>query len=141
MDADLKRRLRKLKHFEIRLRKQNNMQSDTALVWDKFFDLNKIPKNKALYTLEKLAEMSREEYKATVDAFFARIYYELYIYKGFINDNIYDPELLAQLGLPPLADEAAVKKRFRELAKKYHPDSGGDPEKFIELMKVYRELY
>jgi len=33
-----------------------------------------------------------------------------------------------------------VKKRFRELAKIYHPDVGGDAVKFIELMTLYRRL-
>lgn len=38
------------------------------------------------------------------------------------------------------ADINAVKKKFRELAKEYHPDVGGDSEKFIDLMENYRKL-
>ncbi|OQR88134.1 hypothetical protein ACHHYP_07522 [Achlya hypogyna] len=37
------------------------------------------------------------------------------------------------LGLPPLADEEAIKKAFRKMSLKHHPDKGGDPEKFHEL--------
>jgi DnaJ-class molecular chaperone len=47
---------------------------------------------------------------------------------------------LAQLGLPYDADKNTIKKRFRELAKKYHPDTGGDSMKFIQLMESYRKL-
>jgi DnaJ-class molecular chaperone len=35
---------------------------------------------------------------------------------------------------------AEIKKRFRELAKQYHPDLGGESERFIDLMDVYEEL-
>jgi curved DNA-binding protein CbpA len=33
-----------------------------------------------------------------------------------------------------------IKRRFRELALKYHPDRGGDSEKFIEILDVYKKL-
>lgn len=42
--------------------------------------------------------------------------------------------------LPYDADAMAVKKRFRELIKKYHPDEGGGVEKFLELMNEYKEF-
>ena len=135
---NLKRRVRKLKHFEKTIRTQNSMRNDSPLVWDKFFDLRN--NSKALYTLPKLTGMSREEYKNVVDDFFARVFYEVYVFKGIINETVYDPALLAQLALPPVADEATVRKRFRELAKKYHPDAGGGHEEFIEIMKIYGKL-
>ena len=137
---NLKRRVRKLKHFEKTIRSQNSIGNDIPLVWDKFFDLRNNPNDKALYTLSKLANMSQEDYKVVVDAFFARVYYEIYAYKGITNEIIYDVELLAQLDLPPVADEIAVRKRFREMAKVYHPDAGGDAAKFIKLMQAYRKL-
>jgi hypothetical protein len=140
--AELKRKVRKLKQFENAVRVQNGMGDGTLLVWDRFFDLRdgSNPKSTALHTLSKLAAMGKDEYKAVVDEFFARVYYEVYIHTGIIDAPIYDPSLLEQLGLPPIVDEAAVKKRFRDLAKEYHPDTGGDAEKFIKLMAVYREL-
>ena len=137
---DLKRRVRKLKQFEKTVRMQNNIEDDVPLVWDKFFDLRDNPSGKALHSLTGLLGISREEYKAIVDDFFARVYYEIYAYKGFSEDVIYDADLLAKLDLPPVADLAAVKKRFRELAKLHHPDTGGDAAKFIELMQSYRKL-
>ena len=48
--------------------------------------------------------------------------------------------MLAQMGLRYDADNNAVKKKFRELAKKYHPDMGGESTKFIEMMEQYRKL-
>ena len=137
---NVKRRVRKLKQLEKIIRVQNGMGNDNPLVWDKFFDLRNDTAGTALYTLPKLAGMSREEYKNVVDEFFARVYYEVYVLRGIINATVYDPALLALLGLPPVADEVAVKKRFRELAKEYHPDAGGEHGKFVELMRVYRDL-
>ena len=149
---NLKRKIRKLKKFEQIIRAQNDMSADIPLVWSKFFDLrsggggtiNKInsddSSNNALYSLPKLASMSREEYKRVIEDFFARVYYEIYAFNGITKEIVYDPAILAKLGLSSIADEVAVKKRFRELAKKYHPDAGGDHEKFIELMEIYEEL-
>src|SRR5205807_9038903 len=54
--------------------------------------------------------------------------------------DLYDPALLSLLGLPAYASAQELKSRFRELAKRYHPDCGGDSEKFIELMDVYEKL-
>jgi hypothetical protein len=44
------------------------------------------------------------------------------------------------LGLPDLASIEEVKKAFRELAKKHHPDRGGDPEKFKKILEAYKVL-
>jgi len=138
--AELKRKIRELKQFEITIRAQNNIDESTSLVWDKFFDLRETGTSTAIYSLSELTVKNKNDYKAVVDEFFAHVYYEVYIYNGFIDAPIYDPSLLEQLGLPPIADQQAVKKKFRDLAKEYHPDKGGDPEKFINLMNIYKEL-
>jgi len=146
--AELKRKIRKLKQFENTVRVKNNMTDGVALVWDKFFSLREAGNvggadsagSTAMYSLSQIMQMNKDEYKAVVDEFFARVYYEVYIHNGLIDAPIYDPGLLDRIGLSPVANEEAVKKRFRELAMKYHPDKGGDPAKFIELMSVYKEL-
>jgi len=140
--AEIKRKVRKLKRFENIVRAQNGMGADIPFVWDRFFNLRDgcNPESAALHTLSELVAMSRDEYRAVTDKLVARIYYEVYIHNGIIDAIIYDPSLLEKLGLPPIADEAAVKKRFRELAKQHHPDTGGDAAEFIKVMKVYKEL-
>ena len=48
------------------------------------------------------------------------------------------------LGVPKNADDAALKKAYRQLAKKYHPDTNpGDQEaeaKFKEASEAYAVL-
>ena len=34
----------------------------------------------------------------------------------------------------------AIKKQYKKLALKYHPDRGGDPEKFKQLSEAYQTL-
>ena len=137
---DVKRRVRKLKKLEKKIRWSGEAAPGAALVWDGFFCLSAIPAGNARYTLAMLSAMSREDYKSIVDEFFAHVYYELYLENGIAGASIYDPSVLALLGLPPDADERDVKCRFRELAKKHHPDKGGDAASFIELMNAYERL-
>jgi DnaJ-class molecular chaperone len=47
---------------------------------------------------------------------------------------------LEVLNLPRLISKADVKKQFRFLAKKYHPDKGGDAKKMEELNDAYAIL-
>ncbi|UTW60731.1 DnaJ domain-containing protein [bacterium SCSIO 12741] len=47
------------------------------------------------------------------------------------------------LGLPPSASDGEIKKRYRELAMRYHPDVNQDPgakEEFIRIHKAYEAL-
>lgn len=47
---------------------------------------------------------------------------------------------LQVLGLAPDADQKKVKARYRELVKKYHPDTNPDP-KAVERFKTIAEAY
>lgn len=49
------------------------------------------------------------------------------------------PGCFAVLGLPPDAGLEQVKKRYRELAKKHHPDHRGDEGQFVRVQKAYEE--
>jgi len=44
------------------------------------------------------------------------------------------------LGINKAASEEEVKKAFRKLAHKYHPDKGGDEKKFKEINEAYQVL-
>lgn len=145
---ELKRKLRKLKQLEIKIRYGDNgayqasvkNNSNNNLVWNDFFDLNEVQKENAKYPISRVASMSKDEYKELVNEFLTLVYLRLFKEKGILYLNNYDPELLNQLGLPYDADSIAVKKRFREMVKKYHPDAGGDSEQFLELMKKFERL-
>lgn len=44
------------------------------------------------------------------------------------------------LGVKQDATQAEIKRAFRKLAQKYHPDAGGDEEKFKEVSEAYDTL-
>ena len=92
------------------------------------------------YPLPRLVAMSEAEYKSVIEEFFYRIYFQSYKEDGLSISDVYEPELLELLDLPPYAGLQDVKKRFRELAMKHHPDHGGNADKFIELMGLYEQI-
>ncbi len=49
--------------------------------------------------------------------------------------NFYDV-----LGVQKNASDQEIKKAFRKLAQKYHPDAGGDEAKFKEISEAYETL-
>ncbi|HEX4207467.1 MAG TPA: J domain-containing protein [Ktedonobacteraceae bacterium] len=49
-------------------------------------------------------------------------------------------QALAALGLPPHATPQQIKKRYRALAKRHHPDRGGDPQQMQRIIAAYEVL-
>lgn len=49
-------------------------------------------------------------------------------------------QALAVLGLPSNATPQQIKQRYRALAKRYHPDMGGDPQQMQRLAAAYEFL-
>ncbi len=140
-NRDLKHKLRELKRTEIAIRTQNFIPAEEInLVWNKFFSTKSQCNSKVRYPLDILVVFGHNARKEVFKEFFYHMYYEIFEFIGYNLDNIYDPDLLSLLGLHSNASQADIKKRFRELAKKYHPDCGGDKDKMIELLELYDKL-
>ena len=43
------------------------------------------------------------------------------------------------LGLDPRSGAEAISERYRELARRHHPDRGGDPRAMVEINVAYQE--
>src|SRR5690348_4483106 len=53
---------------------------------------------------------------------------------------VVDTKLYDILGVSEDADTATLKKAYRDLARRFHPDKGGNPEKFKEVDAAYKIL-
>ncbi len=138
--VDIKRKLRELKRLEQKIRYGNAPPPKAPLVWDTFFALQETGAEKAKYTLDSLAGMDRETFKRVVGEYWSFVYAAFFQENGWQPGIRYDTKVLLQWGLPANADEAAVKRKFRELAKLYHPDTGGEADQFIAFMEAYKKL-
>lgn len=49
-------------------------------------------------------------------------------------------QALAVLGLPANATPEQIKHRYRQLAKRYHPDRGGDQREMQRIISAYEFL-
>ncbi len=134
-NVEVKRKLRELKRLELKIR-----YGKLPLFWNAFFDLQETSIRKAKYTLRDLVSMSHDEFKQVIGEYWSFVYNKLFNEYDLQAGINYDTGILLKWGLPYDADAAAVKKRFRELAKLYHPDTGGDADQFIALMVDYKKL-
>ena len=134
----IKNKIRKLKKLEVEIRFGKDNYDNQPLFWNEFFDLNE--ERKVKYPLAYLLLIDNDEYRKIANEFLVFVYSDLFEHLDVHGGCCFDKAMLIKLSLPYDADIAAVKKRFRELAKQYHPDKGGDSQKFIELMEIYREL-
>ena len=137
----LKRKLRQLKQLEITFRfGQYPTSNHQQLVWDVFFSTSTYDSVSVKYPLSRLIAMEHDELRSVIDEYLVRVYSQTAQDQGIVKADVYDPELLAQLGLPPYAGMAEIIQRFRTLAKQYHPDVGGESARFIELLAAYERL-
>lgn len=49
-------------------------------------------------------------------------------------------QALTVLGLPPHATPQQIKRRYRALAKRHHPDKGGDQRQMQRIIAAYEFL-
>lgn len=141
MEIDaLKRTLRNLKKLEYTIRFNNQIpDKNVYVVWDTFFSTKDSRKKVVKYPLHKLMALRRHELKDIISDYFLEVYMQFFK-ENDPNNDFFDSTLLSKLGLPADSEYKDIKRRFRELAKKYHPDHGGDSAEFIKLMEIYREL-
>ena len=140
-EADLKRKLRKLKKLERRLRCRFLQRHPQApLVWNSFFSTTRAARP-VKYAFATLLWAERGERKRIFEEYLFAVFV-CHLQEeglGFSLQAMHNPEILSFFGLPPYATFADIKRRFRELAHQYHPDKGGDPEKMIELLVMYEK--
>lgn len=138
---ELKKKLRSLKKLELIIRfGSRTLTGREKFIWDRFFSAKESDNTSVKYSMKQLLKMDREEIKEVFDEFFYHVYFQYYTENGITPQDIYDPNLLSMLGLSQRATLEDIKKKFRELALRYHPDRGGDSEKFIEILDIYKRL-
>ena len=142
MDVDkLKHKLRELKKAEGKIRLEHI--SDTTsqkYVWDEYFSTKSINDLNVKYPIWKLINFDKQALKEAFEEYFYSVYFRKYKDIGLDFDEIQDPGVLNYFGLAPGASVDDIKKKFRELAKRYHPDCGGSSEKMIEVLDAYHRL-
>lgn len=79
--------------------------------------------------LANLEGMAKEDVEQLIDRFWVE-------YQSYLRQ----PECYAVLGLEPTASQPEIKRRYRELALRHHPDQGGDPELFRRVQEAARLL-
>lgn len=135
---ELKRKLRELKEFEKRIRftSSSNIQNED-FIWHHFFSCKIPPEKNIRFPINYLLRIDHKTRREIFEEFFLQVYLTQFRQS---NSFAFDSQLLAELGLLPSAGMEEIKKRFRELSKKYHPDLGGDNHKMAKLIDTYNKL-
>lgn len=125
----LKKKLRELKKQEKRIR-----HTEHCVMWDRYFS------DQGQYPLKALLTMTDERRKSIFEDYFMSIYLLYYRENGQPITQLCDPALLSIFGLSSFATFEDVKKRFRELAHRHHPDKGGNIDTFRMYLDVYEQI-
>ncbi|WIV12691.1 J domain-containing protein [Proteiniborus sp. MB09-C3] len=137
----LKRKLRELKKAEKRIRFNYESSSTTKkYVWADYFSTKAFNELTVKYPLWKLIKLSKQELEEVFEEYFYSVYFQQCKENGLNFDDVYDVDILSVFGLSPGVTIDDIKKKFRELAKKYHPDHGGDSDKMVEIINAYHKL-
>ena len=136
---ELKKKVRQLKKQEIAKRSVYGLVPK-HLIWHTYFSDKALVDLSVTYDLQKLLTMDHMNRKDIFEAFFLAVYIQHYKENGFSIASTYDATLLAKLNLPATATIDDIKSRFRELAQKHHPDKGGNPKIFMDLLAAYEGL-
>jgi hypothetical protein len=65
------------------------------------------------------------------------------LYYYYLKKELYNLESYKTLGIERNASESEIKRAYKQLAKKYHPDLNKSPnskEEFIKIQKAYEEI-
>ena len=144
LEPELKQKLRRLKKLEKKIRSRYlGRRQNAQLVWDSYFSTKmRIPSKIPIkYPFADLLALNREQRKRVFEEFLYTVFLQHHTEEGITVNKLQDPELLSFLNLPPYATISEIKKRFRQLAHKYHPDKGGDSEKMIQLLEIYQRCF
>ena len=141
VNTELKRKLRQLKKLEAQIRFENlQLTQHEQYIWNEYFSTKDENDGSVKYNMKKLSGMDHQNLKEVFDEYFYHVYFQFYKENGFTTEGMYDISLLSSLGLPSDASIQMIKSKFRELAKMYHPDLGGESSKFIDLVNTYKKL-
>ena len=125
---------------------------DHCHIWKQYFTFSTDRK------LKKLMEMAEEDFSMLVYRFLAELAasarewktlnkfdWRRFSYSGFSRkdlDTLFNPrnKHLETLELPPHADSIAIRKKYKELARKHHPDRGGEAQDMARINLAYTAL-
>lgn len=139
--GELRHKLRQLKKLEAHIRFQNiQFYQCQKYIWNEYFSTKDDNDSLVKYNMKSLRKMNHEKLKEVFEEYFYQVYFQYYKENGMISKGMYDISLLSSLGLPANSSIDTIRSKFRELAKKYHPDLGGDSIQFIQLVENYKKL-
>ncbi|WP_231040456.1 DnaJ domain-containing protein [Bacillus velezensis] len=118
-------RIKKKKEAEERIRRQKNAEDLNRRVQELLKEMQEFYK-KAEEEAERARESFRRDFKQEK--------------RNTTYHQTYRQKLESMFGLTSPYTKSELKSAYKNLAKKHHPDMGGDSQKFIEINKAYEYL-